>query len=1491
MALEGKIQIQSDIVPTNDNPRMPVTQVKYVKGAPQTFGSIVELIAFHPNLMLKGMNATVMNWPAAGTVTKFVLNVDPGLLLDSNGDSVITEANFNQYWEIENQTATSQVRVRQYAPDGPGGGAPTYPYTIGTESNWSNTLDYNKGHKWMRWRDDDIDDNADGIFDNWTVPVSILNAFSTGDYIDKRFKREGVIATFDVVHSGIGTLTPNEYYVVESDDIEVTGDLSLIDIGSVETNGTVVLSLGRTFKYVTSLTYNFSYGMGAGTVRRIIKTPPRTESGLPNNEPAGWLDTPPAGTDQLWEISGQKSVYGQLKSDWLLKKIIEDPNYTRYSNSASPHPDSLCGINEAATTGSPADLRLEAEGWHTVYGQEAFIARRQDDGGSPPFTTWLVEKISEESGEYIDRVFKLFDLNLDIDSVLLSAPTDRDPAREGWSDSPLSETATQINYVSEARKFFDGTLKTSWSKPVPFTGKDVFTDTIDATPADNFKYDSAGVADPTEIKLTSRLYKGTDSMWEQFGITISYAWKIVYNGGAIVNIAPTSNPADDFYIESVTGSGTADAGGSATVLNDAAGNFVAKGVQVGDKVWNVTDGSYALVALVSSATSLITEALQGGTLNTWTSGHTYFLEVDGFLQAGQRVVVKPNAIDGQCVIRCTQTITMPQGDDLVFEDEISLLDITDGKDAKSLTLTADAQRFLYDTVGLVFSPLNLVLRAYWSNLPGITLYWYEWNGASWDALTNGVDNYSIAGNTLTSTAANRFAADATAQEIRYAVSTHASNPDSADYETDFSDYLTIAKLSAANIGVDGDNAISMLLDNEAHTMVLLNTTGAPETGEITSSGKAITLVELFDGLAALEYGVDYTLGLASDNAGVTFAQQASGTNGLIYISAWTAFERSAVCTITATYGARTIVKKFSVATTLDAPGAIILDIDSDKGFEFTPSDKTDKTLTGKLYDTGLTGDQLLAFTPGGTYYYQWKVAGGAFSSPSNAAGANTKLVTRADILASANVTVRVSLSPTGTPIYRERTISMSDVVDGRSYRAWTVATSVASNQKLTNQDPTGGGWPYTINTVLWRLQTDPWWAANPSSYPVFAQDASVDPITGNWVWSAPYQISGEKGDQGESGNFVFPMYKATYKVEATQADIASFAAGSASYTFTKGSIILLNTATLPNVYYYNGGSKTDVGSYTTTQVTPDFGAGGAGSTLAQMLGSQGAYVDWFSRPPFAGIVWKTERIWKSVTGGGDQVTFNVNGDPDTDPVSGTQWTAPVMISSMPGRSIKGDTGSLGWTPSFLIESDGERRVLKLNDFINGEGTKPALPTDRYVGSTGMVPTAALGVDIRGEQGPAGAFEANAVITYQRINELLTTVNLNTTNNIWPNGSSGHEWVDSNTFSQQGTWLNTTGKNVWIHMEVEGAAYNTQNGAARLELYLGVSAGAPSFADQPNISGPVYYSPNRIPTILTTSGMRYVPAGETLYWGVTLRAIQAPPNYLWQRFGLKIMIVA
>ena len=59
-------------------------------------------------------------------------------------------------------------------------------------------------------------------------------------------------------------------------------------------------------------------------------------------------------------------------------------------------------------------------------------------------------------------------------------------------------------------------------------------------------------------------------------------------------------------------------------------------------------------------------------------------------------------------------------------------------------------------------------------------------------------------------------------------------------------------------------------------------------------------------------------------------------------------------------------------------------------------------------------------------------------------------------------------------------------------------------------------------------------------------------------------------------------------------------------------------------------------------------------------------------------------------------------------------------------------GTNGWTPVLSVTIDGERRVLRVTDWVGGTGTKPE--TGLYVSESGLTNNIVIAVDIRGEAG-------------------------------------------------------------------------------------------------------------------------------------------------------------
>lgn len=1195
--IKSKINLQGDLIPDNNSEIQPVTDNFYIKGSSQTFESIAQLVAFHPAKLNRGQSVTVVETTAGGQIkaVDYRLLADPELMYNQETLAIlVTESNFLNFWSVADETLSSFERVYAYSPDGPGGSQPPYPYESNPsfESNWVAKFDASQGHRWLRFRDDDVDDNSDNIFDNWTVPIAIGSSIQGGDFVENRYAREAI--NEDVVTSQAGLKTTN----LASND----SGWYLVTIGNVteDISGTVtVYEQGRFFKFNGSGTYTFSFGAEA---IQTLPAPPRIINGISNDDGAYevgsglesilFTDGVPAGTDKLWEIRAQKSVYGSLKSAWIIITLVEDPNLTRYSTQFTDNPNSIVGQNDPATLGSAGDLALVAAGWEGSFVNNAvYLATRTATGGSPTYTTWEVKKIAGESGEYKERVFKLLPLNIDFDDVVLETPVGADAISQGWSDGPLQETASLINYVAETIKFFDGTLKTPWSVPVPYTGQDTFQDVIVSNLGTTFSVDQVGVTTPTEITLQANLFKGLVSLW--INEDVSYVWTRVYNNGAIDNVIADADSGKDFY-------------------------------------------------------TLPSSGVQGE---------------EDYKRSAQQLVVKPDGVDGVAVFECVQTFTLSDGSTIVFTEQIEINDVNDGKDAKDLSVTADFQLVLYDATAAAHVPALVTITAFENNLLGDPINWFRWNGVGWDKLTSGVGGYvisaTLSGSKLEITAATVFAGDNTVEEERYAASTEAVDPDANDNVLTFSDYITISKTGATAVGSDGaDNAVT-LLDNETYNVLLQEIDGTPFAGELGASGKASTLVKVYDagvpviqGAGAGKYLVS---GIVSDNGNVTFNQVVDGNDVRVYVDTWAANERKAQATITIDYetgdgrGTISMNKVFSLNSTLDPTGAIVLVINSATGrYNFTPADRTDIDLNAILYNDRRTPSEIDFDVE--DYWFSWKVGSGAFETVkqgglSNQSG-ELRTITRAEIQLSDEITVRiftVNVPSIPTDIFREATIRVSDVLDGKVFRLFQETTDDPPAKPVDTVDVSVGDGSWVPDVPIGP--SDPTWAIDGSEKPLVDWGA---PATPEYEWGNPYKITGEQGSQGNQGGGYYALFA---------------------------------SSELPG--------------------------GGTADSIDVMVGTNG----WSYSIPQTDEVWQARRIYKGVTGTNSPVTLSVAGKLEGEdgspavPFDNSVWEVN-RISGVDG--VDGDDGvdgvdginATGLTPTFLYRPNPAQKEFTLGNAEN-----------------------------------------------------------------------------------------------------------------------------------------------------------------------------------------------
>ena len=106
--------------------------------------------------------------------------------------------------------------------------------------------------------------------------------------------------------------------------------------------------------------------------------------------------------------------------------------------------------------------------------------------------------------------------------------------------------------------------------------------------------------------------------------------------------------------------------------------------------------------------------------------------------------------------------------------------------------------------------------------------------------------------------------------------------------------------------------------------------------------------------------------------------------------------------------------------------------------------------------------------------------------------------------------------------------------------------------------------------------------------------------------------------------------------------------------------------------------------------------------------------------------------------------------------------APGMMGA------QGEQGPQGWSPRLGVSSDGERRVLRVVGWSGGGDGQTPPPSGFYLGSLGLTPDIAEGVDIRGPAGQGGGGVTPPVrsgtIYYGQIagtDGLVDTVDVNT----------------------------------------------------------------------------------------------------------------------------------
>lgn len=106
-------------------------------------------------------------------------------------------------------------------------------------------------------------------------------------------------------------------------------------------------------------------------------------------------------------------------------------------------------------------------------------------------------------------------------------------------------------------------------------------------------------------------------------------------------------------------------------------------------------------------------------------------------------------------------------------------------------------------------------------------------------------------------------------------------------------------------------------------------------------------------------------------------------------------------------------------------------------------------------------------------------------------------------------------------------------------------------------------------------------------------------------------------------------------------------------------------------------------------------------------------------------------------------TGGVGTKPKTGQYVGSGGLEDAIGDGIDIRGSAGSDGLDGWNPYLAIENDGDRRVLKLENWFGGEGTKPSF-IGYYLNDLGLTTSLAAGTDIRGPAGGGGWDPSQAV---------------------------------------------------------------------------------------------------------------------------------------------------
>jgi hypothetical protein len=790
----------SGIVPAgtaNDapDPKLWMGRNQDIKGAPQVFNTLEELIAFHPNKMVLGMRCNVRGHTRGSdwwTPKDFEVGSLP---TESEYPLSLDEADSNHYlsfWIERRDNEYDGAEIYEYAPNYTDGGAPPFPYIesdpgIGhpdkaqydwEQANWG-ARDETSDQAWVRFR------TSNGP---WSIPLPINASLNRDDYVNNRYTRSNT--------------KPD--------------------------------------------------------------TPPRTVQGAPNNIPnvfitgvdQGYIWTDKIqdafGSGDLYEIRGPKSVYGQLKGDWIGPFLIpEDLNLVRYNSQGSPDPNDIVDTTTTITASDANDIALNNAGWISAPDNDTkYKAQRQDLGGGT-YSTWVISKTSAESGEYTSFIYKLMPANATEAYIQSQTPTTDFP--EGWYDALQPETDNLINYVSTTIKFFNGVNKRPWSVPRKFTAKPQYFPYITSDYGDTFKYEPTSEGETpvpentTDITLTAHVDYGDIIDYDlnlPASVNVAYDWDMLYdldNPGGIPNVGTSRTLVVNYndirgiaYYKctiTLTESDTDDIVLSAVYeIKDMTDGVNAKIIEIiSDPVYVRVDGSGDPIG-----TSILT--LRAINYNVYAPAHTWVFEYESAIGSDVWYDLDPlleavvSQADADCVIDMDQTdgaLSSSNGSITAFAD-------AGGGD---VTATTSAAHGLVNGMRVTITGTTNYDGTYFITNASGSVFDFT---ATWVATETG--SWSQDGHFSGKTAVR--------YRIRYTPLT--------DTETSLIDYVTVILITPDAAGNDGEASVVSIMSNE-YTTIATDEGGDPLTGEEGGTYGAARIKTLIYNVEGLDDERNFTI--------------------------------------------------------------------------------------------------------------------------------------------------------------------------------------------------------------------------------------------------------------------------------------------------------------------------------------------------------------------------------------------------------------------------------------------------------------------------------------------------------------------------------------------------------------------------------------------------------------------------------------------------------